>query len=154
MSSVRFLKSTWLLGLITMAIVIPITMMILESGPPYEIKSGYTVPPELRRGQPYRVDWVIYNYPKTCTGLSYRFMRDSNGKVWVLGVIQASFGNIPATKNETLRVSGVPRLLDMDVPLGRIELFGFNEHFCNVIQRILQIPIKVPYGPIISTVIE
>jgi hypothetical protein len=149
------LRKNWLVGLLAFFIVFPVVWMLLDNDLPFKIESGSTVPPQIPRGGVYYIDWVVTNYPRTCDGTTDRFAKDSKGKFYALGRIPASFGLIPAKETEyNVPMRGVTRVLDKDTALGPIMFWGVNRHYCNLLQRLLSIPIEIELSAVWSEVVE
>lgn len=138
----------------TLAIVIagPLTWEFLDREPPYKVISGVTVPPVIRRGHDYRVDWVLdVNPDLKCPGTVYRFLRDSEGSVWLLPPNQASFGLLPEGKGPT-KVIGSSHKVPKETALGRAEVFVRTTYICNFTQYLW--PLTVVYEPITAEITD
>ena len=130
----------------------PLVWTAMDRELPYTITGGVTVPKEIVRGKPYRIDWSMSNGVKDCPGTAYRFARDSTGKVWTIRPVETGFSYIPLTAGipEDITVAGYPRILDSGTALGPIEFFGTNVFHCNLLQWVW--PIEQVY-PVIKSVV-
>ena len=147
-------RTNILAAVFSLMVVGPVVWMSFDRELPYAINSGVTVPKEIIRGKPYRIEWKLTNGVKDCPGAAYRFAKDSSGKIWTLRPVETGFSYIPLSNGvkEDVIVEGYPRSLDPDTALGPIEFFGTNVFHCNILQLVW--PIQQVYPIVRSTVIE
>lgn len=144
--------SNFLAAMIAMLIGGPLVWEFSDRTPPYSVVSGATVPPQIVRGGEYRVDWILSpNAGLHCPGTVYRYLRDSDGTLWMYTPSPASFGLMPMQFGKT-RVVGSTHKVPSDAALGKAEIYIRSTYICNFTQYIW--PLTVLYDPVATEIVD
>lgn len=144
--------SNFIAAMIAMLIGGPIAWEFFDRTPPYEVVSGVTVPPQIRHGQTYHLQWVLNPNPGLhCPGTVYRYIRDAKGTIWVNPPASAAFGLMPMQwKNVT--VVGSEHTVPLDAATGRAEIYIRTAYYCNFTQYVW--PLTVIFQPVITEITD
>lgn len=144
--------ANFLAAMIAMLIGGPLAWEFFDRTPPYEVVSGLTVPPQIKRGGPYHLEWVLNpNAGLHCPGTVYRYIRDSKGTIWAEVPAMAAFGLMPM-QWKNVKVIGSPHIMPKDVATGRAEVYIRSTYYCNFTQYVW--PLTVIYNPVPTEIID
>ena len=123
----------------------PLVCQLLDRSMPYALSDGYSVPQVITPGQPYILRQKLINYPRTCAGVIYRQLVDSEGKIFVEPPLPDAYGFIDEAVREG-PVIGWPRILSPQAALGPALITVTVDFKCNWVQNF--VPLRTKFVPI------
>lgn len=139
-------------ALFAFLVVGPLVWMLMDRTQPYVLTEGVTVPKEIRRGEPYRLEWRITAAERQCNGEVYRFLLDANKKIWAIQSGANTFGEIAGMLPGEHQIAGMERVLPKETALGPAEIHIISEFRCNFMQHLWPLVVRAP--TVYTTVID
>lgn len=118
-------------GIVSLFIVVPVTLNLLEREPPFELRDGSTVPDKIERGGEYALKWKIEYRAYDCPGLVYRELVDSQNTIWLSPPVPSLFGEAKGRLPGDGFIVGRFRELPNGVALGRLTIKSTTVLRCN-----------------------
>ena len=108
----------------------PLVWQLLDRSIPYSLHEGFSVSSIIIPGQPYVLRQKLTNFPRTCAGVIYRQLVDSEGKIFVEPPLPDAYGFI----GEPIKyapVVGWPRILSPQAAIGPAVITVTVDFKCN-----------------------